>query len=363
MKRLINLVNVVKQGRPPVGTTPTVCVHRENKWQLLRYVPSGATITHKTPVLLVPSLINRHYILDLMPGKSFAEHLAYLGHDVYIIDWGTPGPEDRFLDFDTICDAYIGRSVRKCALTAGSNTVHLLGYCLGGTLAAIYTARRPEQVASLMLLAAPIRFGDTGLLSVWTKTPTFDVQQLTKAFGNIPWPLMQFSFHMLRPTLTLSKLVTVADRAWNDEFLNGFVAMETWGNDNVSLPGAFYSKYIEELYRNDALATGTLGISGRPVQLHNIRCPLLAVTFEHDNIVPKESAAAIFDLVGSKEKHSIHLPGGHVGGVVSSKAKKTLWPQLSNFWVGVDNTPQRVVGKNKPHKNQTGPKTEPRPAD
>lgn len=343
MKRLINLAKVLKQGRPPVGTTPTTCVHEENKWKLLRYTPKSAHITQSTPVLLVPSLINRHYILDLLPGKSFAEFLALAGHDVYIIDWGTPGPEDRFVDFDTICDRYIGRAVRKCAATARTESVHLLGYCLGGTLAAIYAARKPDQVASLMLLAAPIRFADSGLLSQWTQVKTFDVEQLTRAFGNIPWPLMQFSFHMLRPTLTLSKMVTVADRAWNDEFLNGFVALETWGNDNVSLPGAFYSKYIEELYRKDALASGKLGIAGKPVQLRNIRCPLLAVTFEHDNIVPKESATAIFDLVGSETKQSIHLPGGHVGGVISSKAKKTLWPQLSAFWIGQNGPSPPVI--------------------
>jgi polyhydroxyalkanoate synthase len=113
----------------------------------------------------------------------------------------------------------------------------MLGYCLGGTLAAIYAAAHPEEMASLTALAAPIRFEDDGLLSRWTRTPTFDVDQMVTALGNVPWQLMQSAFHLLRPTLNASKLVNFLDKAWTDESLNGFLALETWGNDNVSFPG------------------------------------------------------------------------------------------------------------------------------
>ena len=113
MNRLFNLARRMTRGRPQVGLTPADVVHRENKWRLLRYRPRK--LKYETPVLLVPSLINRHYVLDLMPGKSFAEYLVGRGHDVYIIDWGTPGPEDRHLTFDDICDGYLGRAVRAVA--------------------------------------------------------------------------------------------------------------------------------------------------------------------------------------------------------------------------------------------------------
>src|SRR5690606_32844373 len=137
--------------------------------------------------------------------------------------------------------------------TSPRNQVHVLGYCLGGTLATIHAAARPERVASLLLLAAPVSFSDGGQLAVWTQTPTFDVGAIVTAFGNVPWQLMQGAFHMLRPTLTLSKAVALVDRAANDEFLDGFLAIETWGSDNVSFPGECYRQYIEELYRGDAL--------------------------------------------------------------------------------------------------------------
>src|SRR5262249_35157049 len=154
-----------------------------------------------TPILLVPSLINRHTILDLLPDRSFARFFVDEGHDVFVIDWGTPEDEDRYLDFDEIADRFIGRALLRTARAAGAPRAHVLGYCLGGTLAAIHTAVHQERVASFVALAAPIAFDDGGLLGAWTRTPTFDVGTMVDAFGNVPWPLMQSAFHLLRPTL------------------------------------------------------------------------------------------------------------------------------------------------------------------
>jgi len=337
MDRWLRILSRLSMARDRVGMTPADVVHRENKWRLLRYRPRKEGLAYRTPILMVPSLINRHYVLDLMPGKSFVEWLVKRGHDIYMIDWGTPEAEDRYLTFDDICDRYIGRAARVAARTSGSDHgVHLLGYCLGGTLAAIHAAARPEHVASLVALAAPVRFDDPGALSVWTRTPSFDIDALVKATGNVPWQLMQATFHMLRPTLNLSKAVGVLDKAWDDEFLDGFFALETWGNDNVSFPGACYQRYVQELYRGDALIKGTFTLSGRPAKLENITCPTLVVTFQHDSIVSVESAKPLMDRVGAKDKQNIHLHGGHVGAVVSRKASGRLWPQLAEWWAARD---------------------------
>jgi polyhydroxyalkanoate synthase len=334
--RLRGLLEMVTRPKPVVGATPADVVHRENKWRLLRYRPRREGPAWRTPVLLVPSLINRHYVLDLQPGKSFAEWMVARGHDVYIIDWGTPGPEDRYLTFDDICDRYIGRAVRVAARRSGAGEVHLLGYCLGGLLTTIYTAVRPDRVASMVALAAPIDFTDDGLLATWTRSNSFSVDTLVDAFGNVPWPIMQASFHMLRPTLNLAKMVTLIDRAWDDQFLDGFFAIERWGSDNVSFPGECYRRYIGELYRGNALVEDRFTLSGEPVRLAAIDCPVLAVTFEHDHIVPPASAAILLDRISSVDKDQIHLAGGHVGAVVSRKAAAGLWPALSDWWADRD---------------------------
>jgi polyhydroxyalkanoate synthase len=328
------LLRRAPKGPPPVGQTPHSVAWTENKWRLLHFVPQHRKF--QTPILLVPSLINRWYVLDLGPARSLIEWLVAQGHEVYCIDWGTPGAEDRYLTWDDIGGTYLGRAVRLAARASSTGDVHVLGYCLGGTLAAAYVAAFPDGVASLTALAAPVDFAAGGMMSVWTRTPTFDVGAIQDAFGNIPWQLMQASFRLLKPTVNASKLVHLLDRAWDDEFLDGFLATERWGNDNVSFPGACYARYIEELYRQNRLVTGTFTVCNRPARLTSITCPVLAVAFTDDHIVPLPSAQPLIDLVPSRDKQLIVDRGGHVGAVVSRKAADRLWPALHTFWAQRD---------------------------
>lgn len=336
MKGLPNLATLWARKPPPVGKTPADVVYRENKLTLLRYRPRPEGIKYKTPLLLVPSLINRHYVLDLMPGKSFIEYMVSVGHDVYCIEWGIPTDEDRYLTFDDVCDRYIGRALRTTARASADDKAHVLGYCLGGTLATIHAAVRKEHMASLTALAAPIGFEDDGLLSKWARSGSFDLSVFETAFGNAPAWLLQGSFQLLRPTLPLHKMVSLLDKGDREDFLEGFLALETWGSDNIPFPGACFRQYIDDLYRKDGLLKETFSLSGHPVRLGDIACPVLAVTFEHDNIVPHKSASVLLERVSSKDKEHIHLPGGHVGSVVSNHAKKTLWPRISKFWADRD---------------------------
>ena len=319
---------------PKVGQTPHTVAWSENKWRLLHFAP--ATRRYATPILMVPSLINRWYVLDLGPERSLIEWLVARGHEVYCIDWGTPSGEDRYLTWDDIGGRYVGRAVRVAARTSGTGGVHVLGYCLGGTLATAYVAAFPERVASLTALAAPIDFSQAGIMAMWTQTPTFDVGAIVEAFGNVPWQLLQASFNMLRPTLRASKAVAVLDRAWDDEFLDGFLATEHWGNDNVSFPGACYQRYIEELYRGNKLVTGEFTVLGKRALLSSITCPVLAIAFQDDHIVPVGSAQPLIDHVGGRDKQILVDRGGHVGAVVSRKAAERLWPALSTFWAQRD---------------------------
>jgi polyhydroxyalkanoate synthase subunit PhaC len=276
-----------------------------------------------------------------MPGKSFAEWLVAQGFDVFCIDWGTPGDEDRYVTFDDIVDGAIGRAIKKVSETVSHGKTHVLGYCMGGTLAAIHGAVHPERIQSFVALAAPVKFNDGSLLAQWTNQKGFDLDALVSGTGNVPWQLLQGAFQMLRPTLPLMKAVNLIDRAWNDEFLDGFLALETWGNDNVSLPGEFYRTYIGDLYQKDLLLQGQFRLRGQRVDLKNFTSPTLAVTFEHDNIVPGPSAAALIEACGAKDKQHLHLPGGHVGAVVSKHAAKTLWPQLVAFYERHDAAPAK----------------------
>jgi polyhydroxyalkanoate synthase len=315
---------------PAVGQSPADVAFAENKWRLLRYRVREPR--YRVPVLLVPSLINRHYVLDLIPGRSVVEYLASRGHPVFAIDWGAPGDEDRYLGFDDVVDGYLGRAVRRVAATSPAGQVHLLGYCLGGTLAAIHAAARPERIATFTALATPIDFDRAGIMARWVRTASFDVDALAAAFANVPWPLMQAAFRCLRPTLGLAKLVGALDRGEEDGFLESFFALERWGTDNVSFPGEVYRRYIAALYRDNQLVKDELRLSGRPARLASIRCPVHLIAFEDDHIVPIECALPLADKVGSRDVVVRRGRGGHVGAVVSRRAAGGLWLAMSEFW-------------------------------
>ena len=330
-KELAAAVRAFRAGAP-VGQTPHDVVHRENKLRLLRFSRPDAAPARGLPLLLVPSLINKWYVLDLLPEQSFVGFLLERGHDVFVIDWGRPGPEDQDLGLDHFVDRYIGRCVRKAARLAGTDRVHLLGYCLGGTLTALHAARFPERIASMVTLAAPIAFDDDGLLTRWMNVERFDIDALADAFGNVPWPIMQASFHMLKPMLNVSKLRALLERGTNEAWLRVFTAIETWGNDNVSFAGGAYRSYIRDLYQGDRLMKGGMMVSGREVRLSDIECPLMVVSFSGDHIVPERSARVLATEAGSAIKRDVVLPGGHVGSVIGKRARDGLWADVSDFY-------------------------------
>ncbi|MFB6263658.1 MAG: alpha/beta fold hydrolase [Bradymonadaceae bacterium] len=335
MSRLHNLFTLPKRfadRAEDVASTPRDVVHRESRWRLLRYRVPGE-VEHRRPVLIVPSLINRHYVLDLLPDRSFVGYLAEQGHEVYMLDWGGErGDEDRYLGLDEICDDFVRRARRAACRRSDADRLHVLGYCLGGTITAIHAARFPDAFASHVALAAPVAFDDDGKLTTWMNNPTFDLDSLVDATRNVPWPLMQFAFHMLQPTMNLKKMTYLWEKADDEDFLDGFAALEIWGNDNVSFPGEAFRGYIRRLYRENRLIRGEFALSGWPISLSDIDHPTLVISFEHDHIVPGESAAPLADAVGTDEVEHLHLPGGHVTSVTSTSAKEKLWPRISEWF-------------------------------
>lgn len=336
VRNLLSLPKRFMDRSEEVGSTPCDVIHRENQWRLLRYrahadYRGDEGRPHKTPLVIVPSLINKHYVLDLLPGRSFVEYLVEQGHDVYMIAWDAPEDENRFLDFDTIADTYLRRARRIAERRSGVEKVHLMGYCLGGTLTAVHAAAYPDEIAGHIALAAPVAFDDDGLLNLWMNNPSFDVETLVEATGNVPWPLMQAAFHMLKPTQNLKKLKYLIENSDDEVFLEGFVGLEIWGNDNISFPGKAFRQFIERLYRENQLIEDRFALSGRRISLSDIDHPTLVISFEHDHIVPKPAAAPLAEEIGAEDCTHMHLPGGHVTSVTSTTAKRKLWPQMSEW--------------------------------
>ena len=148
---------VVEGAQADTGQTPKETVWTKNKAKLYHYAPN-AQKKHPVPILMVYALINRPYILDLMPGNSFIEYLVSEGFDVYMLDWGVPGDEDKDLTFENYVLDYLPRAVKKVLRHSHSDELTMLGYCMGGTMSAMYASLFPEHLKNLILMTAPVEF-------------------------------------------------------------------------------------------------------------------------------------------------------------------------------------------------------------
>lgn len=319
--------------KPNIAPTPARVVHQENKLRVLGYDAAKSKGRRRPPpVLIVNSLVNKYYILDLTPGKSFVAYLAGQGIPTYMIDWGTPDAGDARLTLSDHVNRYLHHAVETVCADAGAEQLVLLGYCMGGTLSLMYAALHPAHVRGLVLLATPVDFNTDAVLNLWTRREYFDVDKLVDAFGNPPEQLLQSAFMMMKPTKNITKYVDLLRHADNEDFVETFLAFDYWVNDVVSLPGETFRQFVKWCYQENQLAQGRLKLGRRTVKLENITVPLLNVVANHDDVVPRASSEALMPLIGSREKDLLAVNGGHHGLSIGKSAVEVVWPGIVQ-WV------------------------------
>lgn len=319
---------ILDYGRRVAGQTAASVIHSEGRARLLHYTPVAASPS-PVPLLCVPSLINRYYVMDLTPERSLVNHLVQQGIDVYMLDWGTATDIDRHRPLDEYITGVLRRAILAVQRASGQDRVSLLGYCMGGMMAAVYTTLYPHDVANLINLAGPINYHDDGIYSVWTRTEWFDVDLLVDTVGNIPANLLNLTFNMVRPTNELVQALNYWERGHDAGFMQRFAAMQFWLNDPTPFPGEAFRKYVRDLYQHNLLMQGRFTISGRTVNLGAITIPTLTIAAREDHIAPWRSVVVLDDMISSADKAVIVLPSGHIGMVIGADAHERLWPQLS----------------------------------
>lgn len=317
----------------PTGTTPKDVVWTRNKTTLYRYRPSPlAQRTHRTPILFVYALINKPYIFDLRPDTSFIGHLLEQGYDVFLLDWGTPGWEDRDVTFDDLVGEHLPKAVQRMRRAGAGDDYTLFGYCMGGTMAAMHAALRPEGLRNLILLTAPIDFAEAGTFTLWTDRRHLDAGLVARSLGNVPGDLIDFGNKMLKPVTNFwVAQTTMWERLLAGKDMDGWKAMNKWVNDGVPFPGAAFRQWIEGFYQENGLVKGEVTIKGERVDLSRISAPLLTIAGAKDHIVPPTMARPLVDLVSSPDREYVELPAGHVGLLAGSGARKGLWPRVTEW--------------------------------
>lgn len=318
-------------GKPPnTARTPSEVIYRENKLKVLHYLPTTKTVL-PTPVLIVSSLINKYYILDLMPGRSFVEYLTAQGFPVYLVDWGTPDDADSQITLEDYLDSYLTNVISGTLEHAKAKELSLVGYCMGGTMALLYAALHPTKIKNLVFLATPIDFHNDSLLSVWARREYFDVDKFIDTYGNAPADVLQNSFAMMKPTKNITRYADLMANVKDDEFVETFLAFDYWVNDAVPVAGETFRKFIKDTYQDNLLVKNEMKLGARRIELKNVSCPILNIVAQHDNIVPPESSTCLMDLVGSRDKELLQVKGGHHGLSIGPSALQTVWPKAADW--------------------------------
>lgn len=313
-----------------VATTPKTLVWQSDLVKLYRYNRSTPAKC-KIPVLVSFALINRHDVLDLQPDRSLMKKLLDEGLDIYIMDWGYPQKQHRYLTIEDYILGFMNDAVDFIRNEHGLEKIHKMGICQSGTFSTIYASIFPEKIQSLTTYVAPFDFDNQNcMLYKWTKY--IDVDAMVDAYGVIPQELLNTAFGMMKPSMDVSKYLGIVDSLEDKEKILNFLRMEKWKSDCPDIAGEMFRKYIKDLFRDNKLIKGEFTLNGEKVNLKNMVAPYLNVYATEDNIIPNPSTKAVMNHIGSKDKELYAFPGGHIGVFVGAKSQKELAPNVAK-WV------------------------------
>jgi polyhydroxyalkanoate synthase len=296
----------------------------EGTTRLLDYGPAGGA-----PLLVVPSLINRAYVLDLAEDNSFLRFLAGRGIRPLLVDWGSPGETERRFDLTHYIAGRLEAAL-EAAIGAAGAPLAVLGYCMGGTLALALAQRRRRDVAALLLLAAPWDFHAGA--EAQAKLLGSLAEPLAAAFatlGEVPVDVLQGLFAALDPLLALKKFARLAARDPASAEARAFVALEDWLNDGVPMALPAAREALGGWYGANLPARGLWKIAGTAVEPAKIDRPALVVVPGQDRIVPPGSARAL--AAALPRAQLLAPPLGHIGMVVGGRAPRAAWRPVAEW--------------------------------
>ncbi len=307
-------------------------VWREGSTRLLDYgaVPE-ATNPDGPVVLVVPSLVNRFWILDLDRDQSFLRALAARGLRPLVIDWDAPRAEETGF---TLTDYIAGRLARAldAAVALNGGPVALAGYCMGGLLALALAQLRLKDVRALALMATPwdfhIAYGD--LVRVLAGMMPRLEDTVAKA-GVLPVDMMQAMFAALDPYMTPAKFRRFAAMDPDTLAAKRFVQLEDWLNDGVVLAGPVALECFRDWHLKNTPPRGEWVVAGQAIRPDQITCPALVVVPEQDHIVPPASCRALAD--GLPHGQVLSVDAGHIGLISAGRADETLFQPLADWFL------------------------------
>ncbi|HVI90592.1 MAG TPA: alpha/beta fold hydrolase [Dongiaceae bacterium] len=325
--------------RQPAGAHP---VARRVAWssgttRLLDYSRAGTSATAPR-ILVIPSLINRYYILDLAPRASFLDFLATAGCRPFVVDWDAPGPQER--DF-SLTDYIAGRlrDAYHAVQAEPGGPIFVIGYCMGGLLAlalAQVLSETPVTVApaGLVLLATPWDFhAEQADQATMIAAIGRQLEPIMSALGELPVDLLQSFFALLDPFQVPRKFQAFArlssSQPPDTEAMRRFTLLEDWLNDGTGLAAPVARECLINWYGENSAQKGAWRVGGNIIAPARVTVPSLALIPDRDRIVPPGSALALAQALPRCDIE--RPPAGHIGMMAGSKAGSHVWPRIQGW--------------------------------
>jgi len=327
-----------------LATTPGKVVFRNRLFELLHYAPTTEKV-RAMPIVITTPWINKFYILDLTARKSMVKHLTDQGFSVFITSWKNPGPELADVRFDDYLEEGVAEAVRVACEFCKVPQVHLVGYCIGGTLVTTYMAWANKRfgpdkmpVAHWTLFTTLTDFAHPGDIDVFIDEACIGALEESMAKkGYLDGTEMAASFRMLRSNSLIWNY-------WVSSYLMGdsLPAFDVlfWNMDSTRMPQAMHSYYLREMYlHNNLIKRDKLTIAGESIDLDRVTQPLYAVTAEDDHIAPWKQCYRIRKQINvTAPVRFVLSTSGHILGIVNPPAnppKRAYWiaePERNEHW-------------------------------
>ncbi|HEY4038532.1 MAG TPA: alpha/beta fold hydrolase [Burkholderiaceae bacterium] len=329
LKFLMEANKLDRELKPSFATANTVLLELHTQ-RLRAFGDAAAKVT--PTLIMAPYAGHTAAIADYHDGQSLVQTMLAAGHArVLVTDWKSASLDMKDYDIDN----YLAEL--NVAIDDLGRRVNLVGLCQGGWLAAMYAARYPDRVRTLVLAGSPIdtHAGDGPLKKMVEASPPGFYEELVALGGGLMrGRVMLRGWKNMHPDEQyLNKYVRLYEHIDDPDYLSKTEAFSAWYENTIDLPGRWYLQAINELFKENRLAQGRFVGLGRRLSLRDIRCPTYLLAGESDDITPKEQVFAAEGLLGTPPQDIVKtvVAGGHIGLFMSSGTLRSSWPQIARW--------------------------------